>query len=66
MTVLHCVANALVRRSGWWRPADEFNRNLKSATFGLGVLLLSGLVFRAAPRSSTPTAVGAGPCSAPC
>jgi uncharacterized membrane protein AbrB (regulator of aidB expression) len=20
MTVLHCVLNALVRRSGWWRP----------------------------------------------
>ena len=23
MTVLHCVLNALVRRSGWWRPATS-------------------------------------------
>ena len=45
LTVLHCVVNALVRRSGWWRPADEFNRNPNPVTFGLGVLVLSGLVF---------------------
>ena len=45
MTVLHCVLNALVRRSGWWRPADEFNRNPNLLTFGLGALVFSGLVF---------------------
>ena len=27
-TGFHCVAGALVRRSGWWRPADESSRNL--------------------------------------
>ena len=27
-TGFHCVAGALIRRSGWWRPADESSRNL--------------------------------------
>ncbi|HSU34258.1 MAG TPA: hypothetical protein VLJ88_01235, partial [Propionibacteriaceae bacterium] len=45
MTVLHCVRNALVRRSGWWRPADEFNRNPNLLAFGLGAVVFSALVF---------------------
>ena len=44
-TAFHCVAGALVRRSGWWRPADEFSRNLRWPVFALGVLVLCGLAY---------------------
>ena len=44
-TGFHCVAGALVRRSGWWRPADESSRNLPWPLFALGVLVLSGLAY---------------------
>ena len=44
-TGFHCVAGALVRRSGWWRPADESSRNLRWPVFALGVLVLCGLVY---------------------
>ena len=44
-TGFHCVAGALVRRSGWWRPADESSQNLRWPVFALGVLVLCGLAY---------------------
>ena len=44
-TGFHCVTGALVRRSGWWQPADEYSRNPPWPTFALGVLVLCGLAY---------------------
>ena len=44
-TTLHCVVGAVIRRSGWWRPADEFNRNPNPLAFAAGVLALAAIVF---------------------
>ena len=41
---LHGVCAALVRRAGWWRPADEFARNPSLLVFAVGLILLAGLV----------------------
>ncbi|HWJ53208.1 MAG TPA: hypothetical protein VNT24_07525, partial [Propionibacteriaceae bacterium] len=44
-TGFHCVVGALVRRSGWWRPADEYSRNPRWPTFAVGVVVLCGLAY---------------------
>ena len=59
-TALHCVVGAAIRRSGWWRPADEFNRNLNPAAFAAGVLALALLVFGILFGFGSGRATGAG------
>ena len=54
-TGFHCVAGALVRRSGWWRPADEYSRNLRWPTFAVGVVVLSGLAYALLRGSGSPS-----------
>ena len=57
-TAFHCVAGALIRRSKWWRPADESSRNLPFPLFAAGVVLLSGLAYGLL-RSLDPDSSGA-------
>ena len=45
LTAFHCLINLWVRRSGWWRPADEYARNPPTVMFGIGLLSLCAVAF---------------------
>ena len=45
LTAFHCLIGLCVRRSGWWRPADEYAHNPSTLVFGVGLLLLCVLAF---------------------
>ena len=43
LTAFQCLIGVCVRRSGWWRPADEYAHNPSTVVFGIGLLLLCAL-----------------------
>jgi len=43
LTAFHCLIGVCVRRSGWWRPADEYAHNPSTVVFGIALLLLCAL-----------------------
>ena len=45
LTAFHCLIGVCVRRSGWWRPADEYAHNPSTVVFGIALLLLCALAF---------------------
>jgi hypothetical protein len=45
LTAFHCLIGLCVRRSGWWRPADEYAHNCSTFVFGVGLLCLCVLAF---------------------